>query len=287
MADGSGLDLARHWLEVGRPERALEQLTRLPAEEGLSREAFVLRAASLHDLDRDEDAAAAAETGLGQYGPDPQLLAVLGTARWSANRYEDAERAMLDGLALAPTSVYLLCTYARVCVEVGQVEKAARLVDRAASYEPEDELVAQARVLIAYAAGNDDEALQRSRDALRLGPDEAANHALFAMASGVRGDVAAAARSYRRAAAAEPGNLELVEAAREARAAAHPLLWPLRLLQRFGVFPVWLGAVAIIVGLRALDLPMLALGFGLVWVLYCIYSWVAPPLVGRWLRRKR
>ncbi len=287
MTDGSGLALARHWLQVNRADQALDQLTRLPADEALSLDAFVLRAAALHDLDRYEDAAAAAETGLGRFGPDPQLLAMLGTARRSAQQYEPAERALLDGLALSPTSVYLLCTYARVCLDVGQVEKARRLVERAASEDPEDDLVAHVRVLVAYASGQDDEALRRSREALRIGPDEAANHALFAMASSVRGDVAAAARSYRRAAAAEPGNTELIEAAREARVNAHPLLWPLRPLHRFGPFPTWLAVVGTILGLRALGLPMIALGFGLVWVVYCVYSWIAPPLVGRWLRRNR
>jgi hypothetical protein len=38
-------------------------------------------------------------------------------------------------------------------------------------------------------------------------------------------------------------------------------------------------------GLRALKLNRAAIGMAVVWVTYCVYSWVAPPLVRRLTRR--
>jgi hypothetical protein len=68
--------------------------------------------------------------------------------------------------------------------------------------------------------------------------------------------------------------------ARDDRVIAHPLLVPLWPLFRFGALRTWLAAVAVLVMLR-LVLPSLAGVFGLLWIGYCVYSWVAPPLV-RW-----
>ncbi len=283
--DQDALGLARHWMTLNRPDRVLEQLDRLPGDAALSHEAFVLRAAALYDLDRHLEAEAAAEAGLGERGPDPQLLSLLGMARQELGKYEGAESALLDGLALAPTSTYLLCAYARLCLTVGQADKAARLVERAASFDPDDDVVARTRVLVAFVQGKNSEAVQLGREALRLDPDGGSNQAMYGMALANYGDVGGAARSFRYAAAADPGNAELVEAAREARAAAHPLLWPLRPMQRFGALPVWLAAVATMMGLRAVGLAPLALVFAVLWVAYCVYSWVAPPLVRRLVGR--
>lgn len=285
--DQEALSLAQHWMTVNRPDRVLEELSRLPGDAALSRAAFVLRAAALHDLGNHQAAASAAESGLGDVGPDPQLLAILGMSRQQLGRYEAAESALLDGLALAPTSSFLLCAYARLCLTVGQVEKAGKLVERAASVDPEDDVVARTRLLVAFVQGKDSDAVKHGREAMRLDPDDGGNQLLYGLALASRGNVGAAAHSYRRAAAADPGDRELVEAAREARAAAHPLLWPLRPMQRFGPLPVWLAAVVTMTGLRAAGLAPLALVFAVLWVTYCVYSWVAPPLVRRWIRRNR
>jgi hypothetical protein len=37
--------------------------------------------------------------------------------------------------------------------------------------------------------------------------------------------------------------------------------------------------------LRAVGLPVAAAVVGLLWFLFCVYSWVVPPLVRRWVRR--
>lgn len=281
------LDLARHWMTLGRPDQVLEQLGKLPGDAAMTHEAFVLRAAALHDLGRHQEAVAAADAGLGQVGPEPQLLALLGMSRQELGQYAEAETALLDGLALAPTSSFLLCAYARLCLAVGQADKASRLVERAASFDPEDDVVAQTRVLVAFARGDDSEAVRRGRDALRISPDDGNSHALYGLALANQGDMKAAARSYRRAAASDPTNADLVEAARETRLAVHPLMWPLRPMIKFGPLPVWLGAVGVMMGLRVAGLRVLAGLLGLLWLTYCIYSWVVPPLLRRWIRRHR
>ncbi|HET6480576.1 MAG TPA: hypothetical protein VFG35_11125 [Actinoplanes sp.] len=60
---------------------------------------------------------------------------------------------------------------------------------------------------------------------------------------------------------------------------------PLRPILRLGAVKTWLIAVTLILSLRAIGLPVLGGLLGFVWLALCVYSWVVPPLVRRWVRR--
>lgn len=283
----TALDLARHWVGVDQPERALDELARAHGEDAVSLEAARLRSLALYLADREEEATAAARTGLAGHGPDPVLLLVLGEALTELGRVADAERALLDGLAMQPEDVPLLCAYARLCASVGQVDKAAGLVARAATYEPDTALVARTRVIVAAVRGDDAEAQRLSRELLALDPEDAAARSLHGVVAGYRADVGEAYRSFRFVAAQRPGDRDVVKAARALKAETHPLLVPMRPLYRFGPFKVWIVAVAIIMGLRAAGFEGAALVAALSWAAYCLYSWTVPPAVRYLIRRGR
>jgi Flp pilus assembly protein TadD len=229
--------------------------------------------------------AEAARAGLGAAGPDPDLLRQLGRAEHTLGRSEVAERALLDGLALAPQDVDLLCTYADVCAANGQVDKAAKLVERAAAVEPHAPVVYATRIQVAYARGDDRTAQRISREFVAEYPENPAAHALLGSTSAVRGQVGPAYAGFRQAAAAMPTEQVFAESAMDLQIARHPLMLPLRPILRFGALKTWAVAVAAIFGLRALGLPALSAVVAVLWLLFCVYSWVVPPLVRRWLRR--
>jgi hypothetical protein len=71
----------------------------------------------------------------------------------------------------------------------------------------------------------------------------------------------------------------------EMRVNRHPLMLPIRPILRFGPLTTWLIAVALIFGLRAVGLPSLAFIAAIAWLAFCLYSWVVPPLLRRWMLR--
>jgi tetratricopeptide (TPR) repeat protein len=272
-------------LEAGRPQEALAELALLPASEAVGVTAIRLRCIALRNLDRWPEVAEAARAGLGAAGPDPDLLGELGRAEHRLGRPEVAERALLDGLALAPNDVDLLCAYADVCASDGQVDKAQKLVERAAAVAPQAPVVFATRVQVAFARGDDATAQRIAREFVGAYPENPAAHALLGGTSAVRGQVGPAYQGFRQAAAALPGEQVLAESALEMRIARHPLMLPIRPVIRFGAFRTWAVAVALMFGLRAVGLTPLAVVVTLVWIAYCIYSWVVPPLLRRWMRR--
>lgn len=279
-----GLGRSRLLLDAGRPEQALAELARLPSALGVSPPAFGLRAEAYLNLERWSEAADAARRGLAAGGPDARLLGYLGMALQQLGDYPAAERAVLDALALHPDDAWLLCHYAELCLAVGQLDKAGQLWERAAAKAPSAPFVLATRVRLLLARGDDRGAERASEQFLAEYPEHPVALALHGSASALRGRTARAHASFRQAVAADPTDRDYAEAAFTTRATLHPLLRPLRPLYRVGPIWAWAVAVAVIFGLRAIGLRPLAALLGLLWFVYCVYSWVAPPLVRRLTR---
>jgi Flp pilus assembly protein TadD len=279
-----GLSLAQHWLEVNRPDRALEELGRLPRDEAMSLPACLLRVGALLRAERPAAAKLAATRALDLHGTEPRLLALLALACRVRGELEESERALLQALSHDPEDVGLLCEYAELCVSVGQLDKAEALLERAAAVEPDAEAVTTGRVLVAAARGRSAEAYRRAREALGRHPDSTVAHVYHSVVATEHGKFREAGRSSSRV-AAETGDPDALAMARDDRVIAHPLLVPLRPLFRFGPLRTWVAVVVVLMILRFVS-PPLAAAVGLFWIVYCVYSWVVPPLV-RWYVSRR
>ena len=279
--------IAKAWalLEADRPEQALAELSRLSPDQAGAAVAFQLRGRALMHLERWKEVDDNARRGLAEGGPDPVLLGQLGFALFEAREYANAERAFLDALALAPHDIELLCGYSRLCLHAGQADKAKQLWQRAAALNPHHRQVLITRVVLAIGSADDREA-QRASDAyLAEYPADPIALALQGQVSEMRGR--SGYGSIRQAVAADPTDRDIADLAWEARFYAHPLMVPLRPLIRLGTVKSWLIAVGIMFGLRIAGLTTLSFIAALLWVSLCVYSWIVPPLVRRWVFRHR
>ncbi|MER7473670.1 tetratricopeptide repeat protein, partial [Micromonospora sp. NPDC000018] len=171
-----------HLLEINRPEQALDEVHRLPAALAATPAAFRLRASALTALERWDGVLAVARQGLAETGPDAELLGHLGLSLRHRREYAPAERALLDGLAIEPDNAWLLCQYAYLCCEVGQIDKADRLVARAAAITPDAPAVFATRFQVAYSRGDDRAAERIAEEFLGAWPGDPAALGLEAMA---------------------------------------------------------------------------------------------------------
>jgi tetratricopeptide (TPR) repeat protein len=279
--------LARAWvlLEADRAEQALAELSRLSPEQAVTAAAFHLRGQALIRLERWREVDANARNGLAEVGPDPVLFGQLGFALVEAGEFANAERNFLHALSLDPYDVDLLCAYSRLCLSASQADKARQLWERAATLNPFHRAVMATRVVLAIGTADDREA-QRASDAF------VAEYPADPMALAFQGQVAemrgrSGYGSIRQAVANDPTDRDYADLAWEAKVHAHPLMAPLRPMFRLGTVKSWLLAMAVIFGLRMAGLRVLSLLATLVWVVLCLYSWVVPPLVRKWVFRHR
>lgn len=280
------LDLARHYLAIHQPGRALAALDAGPVDlEDV--EPWRIRGEALCDLERGGEAASAATSGLRIDPDDIGLLSILCRAETQNGNAAAAERAVLAALRLEPEHPELLVQYAHLVARAGQLDKAQRLVDEAAKIDPMSEAVVSTRGFLAFLEGRDDEAQHHAQTVLRDDPDAAHAHALRAATLVEEGRMREARRHLEAAARADPTDHHLAEAARSVRASTNPLLWPMIPIMRWGQGRVWLAYICIFAVTLATGIGWLSGAVVVTWLVFVVYSWTVPSLVSWWYGRTR
>lgn len=279
------LSLAEHFLQIEQPQRTLDILEEAGDLDLDDPRLWALRAMSLYQLERYPDAIRAIEVGLDVDPEDVHLLYLLCKSNAQLGRLAEAERAILGALQLAPETPILLLAYALLTARAGQIDKAERLVNEAARLDPENAGIATLRARLAWVRGNPTEAMQETQLALAADPENLAGRLMLGTILEEKGELQKADHHFRAAARINPSLAPLAEVARASQLQSHWLLLPLWPFQRLGAAQSWIGAIAIIFGLRILKLPTASGLFALFYLFLCVYSWVVPPLLKRWLQR--
>ena len=282
--DGKQIALARHYVDVDQPQRALDVLSGAGVDPEAP-EVWALRSAAFFHLERCAEGAAAARNGLARDPEELELLDLLALNELELGRLGEAEKALLAALELWPSHPTLLCHYALACARGGQFAKAEGLLAEASRVDPESVHVLQARAQVAYLEGDEKRARREIDALLASDPENRVAHVL-------RGNLLAdknvyrAVRHFEEAARLDPSDEEIVRVTRQNRILTHPLQWPIYPVQRFGPFKVW-GAylgILLLVGLTGIGW-LLGLVIGL-YLFMVVYSWTAAPLARWWLGRK-
>ena len=277
--------LAQHYVTIDQPKLALEALSGADGDAMESTEFWRLRALAHYELDEPAEAARSASEGLQRNPEAVDLLVVLALAEAERDDLAAAERAALAALHLDPEDPYVLCAYARVLARAGQLDKAEQIVDLAARSDPYAREAPRTRALIELLRGHNRKVAQISEEMLVEDPEDAAAHRMRGVALVNTGDAHGARDSLGTAVRDDPTDQALADVARSARAATHPLLWPMLPLQRLGVAGSWVAAITIIFGLRALGLDGASTVASFVWIALVAYSWLAAPAIERRLSR--
>ena len=273
---------AMHLVSLERYEEALEKLAEsFDVEDPWH---WWARGTALLELDRIDEAIEAAKSGLSADAEAPELLALLARCRMRQDDLVAAEEAILGALRLDAEDADNLALYALIVAKAGQIDKARKLLARAKAIDPENTRTLRVETALAMASGNDREALLRSRELLRIDPEDAHAHSMAGAVLHDRGDVDDAAPHFRSAVVERPSDHDVAEIARENLYWRNPFMWPLRPLKRFGMGPVWIAGVVLMFAARAAGNEIGAAAV-ILWVAYCVYSWVVPPLVRRLWRR--
>jgi predicted Zn-dependent protease len=277
---------ASHYLEVDRPESALDELANLGGGALEEAEFWELQAQALLDLERFEQAQTAAREGLRRDADSLALLALAAAAEARLGSLDESERHLLAALRLEPESTFLLAAYADILMQGGATEKAARVLERADRIDADDPAVIRARITLAYVTNNDREAERHSRRLLaEIDPEDPYGHAMLGAQATNRGAFGRASEHFDTAARYDLSNEDVVALAREGRVHAHPLFWPLWPIQRFGPAKLWVAAIGTFALLNAAGLDDVLIVLLPIYLLWIAYTWIVPPLARRWLGR--
>jgi tetratricopeptide (TPR) repeat protein len=280
--DTSGLDVARRYLEIGRPEHALASLSALDAAEAFSAEAARLRVHALLELEDFDRAAEQARHALSDAPGDVELLYVLSVAEECRGRLAAAEAAITSALEQEPEHVELLCRYAAVLMLAGKLGMAERVLADAAAAEPGSVAVLEGRQSLAYLYGRHREAERLSRELLAIDPESVHAQRVLGAVELARGRPHSAATRLGEAVRIDPSDDQYAADARLARRMArNPLWWPNLLVERLTVAGSCAAAIVVIFGSLALGWTTVGIVAIVAWWVLCIWTRVVPPLLRR------
>jgi tetratricopeptide (TPR) repeat protein len=214
-----------------------------------------------------------------QHAPARGLLAYILIDR---KQYADAELLLIDLLRDYPESADLYGRYARLMLTTLHLDKAEQLAHEGLRYDPDDGecLLAIALCETARGTGRPNEGLAKL---LQVHPESLSSVHALVVALVDAGRIDEAHRLARDALRSDPANQHLVDLVRELRIQNHWSMKPLWPLQKWGwgaAAVMWIGGIVVLRGLSA-TAPHIAGPATWVWLGYCIYSWVWPPLIRR------
>ena len=267
--------LARRFLEVGRPQDALEALRNLDGESAVSLDAIELRGFAHLALKSYDAAIRSAREGLEQDPSGLGLLYLLSLAEEQRGDLAAAEAAILEALGQSPDDPQLLTQYASVLMRAGALDKAGRVLAAAQASDPGSPDVLTARIDHAYLRHDTAEAERLTIELLAYDPQSVQGHRMLGALAFDRGAVAGAAERLGEAVRLDPDHGRTAEGARIATRLQQPFYWPVRFFDRFGAAQTWIAFVVVLVGLRAAGLEAVAGPIALVWLVVCAWSWIA------------
>jgi tetratricopeptide (TPR) repeat protein len=228
------LALARHDLNRGRPDRALEALEGVRGDEIEEREFWALRAHALYDLRRWKEAVVAARSGLERAPGDLELLDVLALGQLESGKRRDALATIELALAVHPEHAGLhahrgliLARSAKRAFRLQRYDKARVAVDEALRLDPHNDAAVRVRAQIAMLS-RDPHAAEYSRQLLAADPEDEHAHIVTGSALAGRGDLMGGLQHYVEAARLDPSNARLAWLGRRSRIMQGRLAAPLR-----------------------------------------------------------
>ena len=277
---------ADNMLDIDRPQKALDILGELGNKYFDHSFYWLLTGHSNFLLRNYEQAERAAKEGLALDANNHQLLFLMSKLENEKGDGVSAEKYILEALKIFPERVIYLVYYAMLLTRVGQVDKAKKVIARARQYEPDHEGIPYVEGLIAYLEGDDKGATAYIDQAIQDNPEDEAAYSVKGSLLLRQGKTGEGIANLRRAASMNPSDDDLVNSARSVDPMRHWSMLPMRPVYRWGPGRIWLAAIAIIFGLRALGFEQIVFPVAMVYLVWVVYTWIAPRLFVWWHNRQ-
>lgn len=202
--------------------------------------------------------------------------------------FAQAEAVLLDLLRDFPASATLYARYAMLMYRTQQVDKAIALSREALRLDPDDDGALAATMIGELVEGRQGDERVSLAALMRKHPEDIATARLLIVHLLKRGRYWSARRIAIALLQAQPDDRDALTLVVEIDALCHWSVIPLWPLNRWGIaatIALWVGWMVSYRLLRTY-LPQAAGAASVVILAYCVYSWVYPPLLKRWLKRR-
>ncbi|MDF2788259.1 MAG: hypothetical protein K0S80_1357 [Neobacillus sp.] len=211
----------------------------------------------------------------------------IGSAYQHEGKFTEAEEAFLTALEKDPVNGELIASYGRLMLQAGHDQKALALLEQARELEPYSERVNQFLLDFYFAKADVKMQQEYIRNVLETSTDEVQNLTNMAMFHVLKGEVKEARECYRQAFLLNPEDQNILALLEYYDSLTHPLFAPQHFIGKIGgPAVVWIAFMVIALLLQTLNLYIPLLIFAVTYILFAIYTWIAP-LLYKWFVKGR
>ncbi len=199
-----------------------------------------------------------------------------------------AETVLIDLLRDYPASGHLYARYAMLMYRTMHIDKAKALAHEALRLDPDDELALIACLMGDLIDGRKGAEQERLAALMTRHPESTGTAHMLITHLVRRGKYRAAKRIAIELLKQNPGSREILGLVVELDALSHWSMLPLWPFNRWGwaaSVVLWVAMVAVFSGAGNLA-PHILGPLNIFLIGYCVYSWIFPPLLKRWLKRR-
>ncbi len=268
-----------HYLSLRRYAKVIELVKEALAENPGEPKYYFYLGVCFYSLERYREAEENLQEALVLGYDKEAVFEWLGDVYTKTKRWMEAERAYLDALSDNPESARVHASYAMLMRETGHNDKGEQLMRKALELDPEDDYVVRSHYMFALTKDSRLQQIQSLERLMQVSGDQIAIEVHLGLDALYRDRLTVARDHFRQAFLLDPTNKELAELLEELDWGRHPVLVPLRLVEKIGgpmvVYVVGLGSI---LGTRALGWEQATIVLLILYFTYLIYSWTAKPL---------
>ena len=283
-------EIAWQYYESDRYEEAVNQINVVLMQEPYNAWLHYLKADCLYRLNQCEEAEKHCKMAL-QYQYDGGIcMALLGNIYTKSKCYAKAEAMYVKSLQTAPDNATVTARYAYLLLQMGQKEKASRMIERALQIDPADGTAVWIKTVYEKMEKSVDQSkrmtslkknvLKQEEDPyLRVCRNEKNRLCLIAYGKLKDGKTRAARDVYRQALQMDEADADIRETIYHLDQKVHVIFLPRRVVKRLGgVYFFGLELVPLILVLLYFHLSSSALFVVLFYLLFCAWAWYASEI---------
>ena len=278
-------------IDLGRFEMARKELSRALGTDPDNTSLQLVSARLNIHTDQHDQALKDAEKVLSTEPDNPAAGFYRFRALEGLKRYGDAEQGIIDLIRIFPESGMFYAAYSSLMLETGNPDKAMRLAREAYRLDPDNHQCVESLIIVSVVTGDVKKVSPLIEKLIRENPDNTRTLSLLLARLVEEGRFDKAAPLSRLLVQHLPRDEKVVNLAVEVAVAGHWTMKPFSVLSRYGWMGsglIWAGALGVIYLTRRLPPEYALAGMVFLWayILWCIASWVWPPVLKNYLTRK-
>lgn len=282
------LEMIEHYYAIHRYDQVVNFIKEILPEHLENGRIWYMLGYSHYQLNSFEDAEEQLFEAMRQGYPRDLVLSILGHLYMESEKYQKSEQAFLDALQYNPNNAHIHASYALLMKKLGHREKATQLIHKALALDPEDAHVLHYYFRLEAITENKQKQMQALEHYMNSGDSELSKLLQLGMHASLQKKEKEAREYYTQAFLLNPNDPQLLAIMEEINIPNHPLMTPMRIMNKIGgPFVVWGLGIAIFIVLQYFGLDVLSVILIMFYMIFVVYTWLAEPIVKLLRKRSR